>query len=114
MALTFEPERLIYDASERLIRIFAIDGPKLIACAVSKAALIALEDRQELEISIPVARRQVAGLAILGPCCDRAVGVLARARGDETSASAAFERALVGFEALKAATEAEAMRALIS
>jgi hypothetical protein len=44
MALTFEPERLIYDASERLIRIFAIDGPKLIACAVSKAALIALED----------------------------------------------------------------------
>ena len=44
MALVFEPERLIYDASERLIRIFAIDGPKLIACAVSKAALIALED----------------------------------------------------------------------
>ena len=27
MALVFEPEGLIYDATERLIRIFAIDGP---------------------------------------------------------------------------------------
>ena len=44
MALVFEPERLIYDATERLIRIFAIDGPTLIPCAVSRAALIALED----------------------------------------------------------------------
>jgi hypothetical protein len=44
MALVFEPERLIYDATERLIRIFAIDGPRAISCAVSKAALIALED----------------------------------------------------------------------
>jgi hypothetical protein len=44
MALVFEPERLIYDASERLIRIFAIDGPRPIPCAVSRAALIALED----------------------------------------------------------------------
>ena len=44
MALIFEPERLIYDATERLIRIFAVDGPRLIPCAVSRAALIALED----------------------------------------------------------------------
>ena len=44
MALVFEPEGLIYDATERLIRIFAIDGPRPIPCAVSKAALIALED----------------------------------------------------------------------
>ena len=43
MALVFEPEGLIYDATERLIRIFAIDGPRAISCAVSKAALIALE-----------------------------------------------------------------------
>jgi hypothetical protein len=44
MVLTFEPERLIYDATERLIRIFAIDGPTPIPCAVSRAALVALED----------------------------------------------------------------------
>jgi len=44
MALVFESERLIYDAAERLIRIFAIDGPTPIPCAVSRAALIALED----------------------------------------------------------------------
>jgi hypothetical protein len=44
MALIFEPERLVYDAGERLIRIFAIDGPRSIPCAVSRAALIALED----------------------------------------------------------------------
>ena len=36
MALVFEPERLIYDATEHLIRIFAIDGPRAISCAVSK------------------------------------------------------------------------------
>ena len=44
MALVFEPEGLIYDATERLIRIFAIDGPTPIPCAVSRAALVALED----------------------------------------------------------------------
>jgi hypothetical protein len=44
MALVFEPEDLVYDATERLIRIFAIDGPTPIPCAVSRAALIALED----------------------------------------------------------------------
>jgi hypothetical protein len=44
MAPIFESERLIYDATERLIRIFAIDGARPIPCAVSRAALIALED----------------------------------------------------------------------
>src|SRR5215469_7930106 len=44
MTLIFEPERVIYDATERVIRIFAIDGPNPISCAVSRAALIALED----------------------------------------------------------------------
>jgi hypothetical protein len=44
MTLIFEPERVIYDATERVIRIFAIDGPNPISCAVLKAALIALED----------------------------------------------------------------------
>ena len=44
MALAFEPDRVVYDDSERLIRIFALDGLQLVRCAVSKAALVALED----------------------------------------------------------------------
>ena len=44
MALTFEPDRVVYDDGERMMRIFALDGPQLVHCAVSKAALVALED----------------------------------------------------------------------
>src|SRR4051812_1204316 len=44
MALAFEPDRVVYDDSEHLIRIFALDGFQLVRCAVSKAALVALED----------------------------------------------------------------------
>jgi hypothetical protein len=34
----------VYDDSEHMIRIFALDGLQLVHCAVSKAALVALED----------------------------------------------------------------------
>jgi len=44
VALAFEPDRVVYDDGERVIRIFALDGLKLVRCAVSKAALVALED----------------------------------------------------------------------
>jgi hypothetical protein len=44
MALMFEPDRVAYDPQERLLRLFATDGVILIRCAVSKAALAALED----------------------------------------------------------------------
>ena len=44
MALSFEPDRVMYDDSEQMIRIFALDGLQLVRCAVSKAALAALED----------------------------------------------------------------------
>ena len=44
MTLIFEPERVVYDPDEGLLRIFAIDGFRFAPCAVSKAALIALED----------------------------------------------------------------------
>ena len=44
MALSFEPDRVVYDDRERMIRIFALDGLQLVHCAVSKAALVALED----------------------------------------------------------------------
>jgi Protein of unknown function (DUF1488) len=44
VALSFELDRVVYDDSERMIRIFALDGLQLVQCAVSKAALVALED----------------------------------------------------------------------
>ena len=44
MALIFEPDRVVYDPEERLLRLFATDGLMLVKCAISKAALAALED----------------------------------------------------------------------
>jgi hypothetical protein len=44
MALTFEPERIVYDTEEELLRFFATEDVLLIRCAVSKATLAALED----------------------------------------------------------------------
>ncbi|OLD49994.1 MAG: hypothetical protein AUI42_05380 [Actinobacteria bacterium 13_1_40CM_2_65_8] len=77
-------------------------------------ALAALEDWEALEEFVPHARNQVSGLALLGPCCDRAEGQLARARGDRAGAVAAFERALAGFEALHAAAEAADTRSALT
>ena len=44
MALIFEPDRVVYDPDKRLLRLFATDGLRLVECAISKAALTALED----------------------------------------------------------------------
>ncbi len=77
------------------------------------AALIALEDWDELRRLLPLARPHAAGLAILAPCCDRAEGIVAGARADGAAAREGLERALAGFESLGAAMEAEATRKLI-
>jgi hypothetical protein len=71
-------------------------------------ALTALEDWPALEEFLPQARNQIPGLALLGPCCARAEGRLASARGDRAGAVAAFERAVAGFQALKAGAEGAA------
>jgi len=39
MTLRFEPDQVLYDPQERLLRLFATDGVMLVRCAVSKAAL---------------------------------------------------------------------------
>jgi hypothetical protein len=44
MALIFEPDTVAYDPDNRLLRLFATDGLILVQCAISKAALAALED----------------------------------------------------------------------
>lgn len=77
-------------------------------------ALIALEGWDELERFVPLARRQVAGLAILEPCCDRAEAMVAFARGDRIAARDGFARALAGFDALNAGAEAAATRKLMT
>jgi tetratricopeptide (TPR) repeat protein len=77
-------------------------------------ALVALQDWDELERFVLLARRHVPGLAILGPCCDRAEGLVALARGDRMAATVALERAVNGFDALKAGSEAAATRQLLT
>jgi class 3 adenylate cyclase/tetratricopeptide (TPR) repeat protein len=77
-------------------------------------ALCALQDWDALEEFLPRARNQVSGLAILGPCCDRAGGLLASARGNLIGSVEAFERALAGFAALKARAEADATREVMA
>jgi hypothetical protein len=43
MALTFEPEEVGYDPSQRLMRFCAADGPFPVRCAVATEVLAALE-----------------------------------------------------------------------
>jgi class 3 adenylate cyclase/tetratricopeptide (TPR) repeat protein len=77
-------------------------------------ALCALQDWDAVEEFLPLARNQVPGLAVLGPCCDRAEGLLAIARGNRSRSVVAFERALAGFAALKAGAEATATREMMA
>jgi hypothetical protein len=44
MALTSEPDRVVYDPAEGLMHFFITSGPASVGCAISKAALAALED----------------------------------------------------------------------
>jgi hypothetical protein len=44
MALKFEPERIVYDPEECLMRFFATEGQAVVRCGVSIAALAELED----------------------------------------------------------------------
>jgi hypothetical protein len=76
-------------------------------------ALIGLKDWGELESFLRLARRHIAGLAVLGPCCDRAEAFVASARGNRAAASEALERALGGFESLHVYAEARATRGLL-
>jgi class 3 adenylate cyclase/tetratricopeptide (TPR) repeat protein len=73
-------------------------------------ALIGLGDWEAVEEFLPHARNQVPGLALLGPGCVRAEALLMGVRGDRVGAVAALERALAGFEALKAGAEAAVTR----
>jgi hypothetical protein len=44
MSLVFEPDRVAYDPNQQALRFFARDDFRLVYCAVSRAALAALED----------------------------------------------------------------------
>ena len=44
MSLIFEPDRVAYDPERQALRLFATEDFMVVRCAVSKAALAALED----------------------------------------------------------------------
>jgi class 3 adenylate cyclase/tetratricopeptide (TPR) repeat protein len=77
-------------------------------------SLTALQDWDEVEKLLPLARAKVPGLAVLGPSCDRAEGVLAHARGDPARGFATLERAVAGFEALGTRAEVDATREILA
>ena len=45
MSLVFEPDCIAFDAEERVMRLFAVDGVVVVKCAISKAALDAMEEQ---------------------------------------------------------------------
>ncbi len=63
-------------------------------------ALHALGDWDRLRAFLPEARRRSASLAILGPVCDRAEGMVAVADGDTERAIDQLRRAIEGFARL--------------
>jgi DNA-binding NarL/FixJ family response regulator len=62
--------------------------------------LHALGEWDRLRAFLPDARRRSASLAILGPVCDRAEGMVASADGDTERAIELLREALAGFERL--------------
>ncbi|HSL33142.1 MAG TPA: AAA family ATPase, partial [Candidatus Limnocylindrales bacterium] len=77
-------------------------------------ALVALGDWEALDKAVPQARAWQEALAILGPMCDRAEGLAARARGDVETSIALLRRAAHGFARLGAPYETARTRALIA
>jgi ATP/maltotriose-dependent transcriptional regulator MalT len=77
-------------------------------------ALVALGDWEALDEAVPQARAWQEALAILGPMCDRAEGLAARARGDMEASIALLRRAARAFERLGAPYETARTRALIA
>ena len=45
MTLTFTPARQVYDADGNAVRFLALDGQKLVVCAVDAAALMKVDQR---------------------------------------------------------------------
>ena len=75
-------------------------------------ALVALEDWNELDRFVRLARPHADGLALLGPCCDRAEALVQESKGDQSAADL-LERAEAGFEAFNAGAELAATRKLM-
>ena len=77
-------------------------------------ALQALRDWERLRAFLPDARRRSRSLAILGPVCDRADGMVAAADGDAERAVAMFRQAAAGFERLGVPYELARTQALLA
>jgi DNA-binding NarL/FixJ family response regulator len=77
-------------------------------------ALHALGDWDRLRAFLPEARRRSASLAILGPVCDRAEGMVAVADGDTERAIDQLRRAIEGFARLGVPFELARTQALLA
>jgi class 3 adenylate cyclase/tetratricopeptide (TPR) repeat protein len=73
-------------------------------------ALVALQDWEALDAFLPKAVRMRNGLALLGPACDRAAGILAFQRGNSADGQHQLRRAILAFERLGAMPEATTTR----
>jgi hypothetical protein len=96
----------------------AIAGPKALEgrnygpqfAMVLVEALAALEDWSALDEILPHARAATAGNALLEPFCDRALGLMTAAYGDQRSARKHLVRALSSFENFKVQYQATRTR----
>lgn len=69
MSLVFEPDRVAYDPERQALRFLAMDESRLVYCAISKAALVALEDDalggpHAMATTYRRHREQIRGLAL--------------------------------------------------
>jgi hypothetical protein len=55
MALSFTPERAVYDVDRRMVHFFAHDDALLVRCAVTRRALAAVASDQSIESDDPLA-----------------------------------------------------------
>lgn len=73
-------------------------------------ALVAMGDWDSVEAFLTQAESKRSGLALLGPVCDRAAGLLAFHRGDSRRGRDLLQRASAGFEQLGALPERDETR----
>jgi hypothetical protein len=100
----------------------AIAGPKALKgrsfgpqhAMVLVEALAALQDWSVLDQILPHARAAIAGNALLEPFCDRALGLMTAARGDQRSAIKHLVRALSGFEKFRVQYQATRTRQVMA
>jgi hypothetical protein len=102
--------------AEHLLQRDRRPGPEEVPleAQVEVEALQALGDFDALRDFLPKARQTAAYLAVLGPTCDRAEGLMLAASEDFAGASVLLRRALEGFTALAMPLQVERTRSALA